>query len=165
MTKHPYQTCLRMPLTLKEDMTTICDRYQINESDLMRRAIVELVTNIQRNPDQTSRHMFVWGHTRTSLGYDTRQDLSDTTLRGLLRWGQEGSEEGIWVFYRLRSNGSGSPLEGLRYGDTVVTYPSQTYSATLSAWKTWLSPSAWRLPCFLEVRGWVGVLISINQLF
>ena len=26
MTKHPYQTCLRMPLTLKEDMTSICDR-------------------------------------------------------------------------------------------------------------------------------------------
>ena len=50
MTKHPYQTCLRMPLTLKEDMTTICDRYQINESDLMRRAIVEFVTNIQRTP-------------------------------------------------------------------------------------------------------------------
>ena len=44
MTKHPYQTCLRMPLTLKEDMTTICDRYRINESDLMRRAIVEFVT-------------------------------------------------------------------------------------------------------------------------
>ena len=31
MTKNPYQTCLRMPLTLKEDMTTICDEYQVNE--------------------------------------------------------------------------------------------------------------------------------------
>jgi uncharacterized membrane protein YecN with MAPEG domain len=34
-------------------------------------------------------------------------------LRGLLRWGREGSEEGVWVFCRvglsLRSNGSGSP--------------------------------------------------------
>ena len=59
MTKHLYQTCLRMPLTLKEDMTTICDRYQINESDLMRRAIVEFVTNIQQNPNKTSRHMFI----------------------------------------------------------------------------------------------------------
>jgi hypothetical protein len=48
-----------MPLTLKEDMTTICDRYQINESDLMRRAIVEFVESIQQNPDQTSRHMFI----------------------------------------------------------------------------------------------------------
>ena len=59
MTKHPYQTCLRMPLTLKEDMTSICDEYQVNESDLMRRAIVEFVNNIQRNPNQTSRHMFL----------------------------------------------------------------------------------------------------------
>jgi len=53
MTKHPYQTCLRMPLTLKEEMTTICDEYQINESDLMRKAIVQFVENIKRNPDQT----------------------------------------------------------------------------------------------------------------
>jgi hypothetical protein len=59
MTKHPYQTCLRMPLTLKKDMTTICDRYQINESDLMRRAIVEFVESIQQNPNKTSRHMFI----------------------------------------------------------------------------------------------------------
>ena len=59
MTKHPYQTCLRMPLTLKEDMTTICDEYGINESDLMRKAIVQFVDNIKQNPDQTSRYMFV----------------------------------------------------------------------------------------------------------
>ena len=59
MKTHTYQTCLRMPLTLKEDMTTICDRYQINESDLMRRAIVEFVTNVNRNPDQNSQYMFL----------------------------------------------------------------------------------------------------------
>ena len=59
MTKHPYQTCLRMPRALKEDMTSICDRYQINESDLMRRATVELVTNIQQNPNKGSRHVFL----------------------------------------------------------------------------------------------------------
>ena len=59
MTKHPYQTCLRMPLTLKEDMTTICDRYRINESDLMRKAIAHFITNIRTNPEDTSRCMFV----------------------------------------------------------------------------------------------------------
>jgi hypothetical protein len=59
MTKHPYQTCLRIRLTLKGDMTTTCERYQINESDLMRRAIVAFVTNFNRNPDQSSRHMFL----------------------------------------------------------------------------------------------------------
>ena len=59
MIKHPYQTCLRMPLTLKEDMTSICDEYHINESDLMRRAIVQFVENIQQNPNQNSRYMFL----------------------------------------------------------------------------------------------------------
>ena len=59
MKKHPYQTCLRMPETLKEDMTTICTKHKINESDLMRRAIMEFVTNIQQNPNKTSRHMFL----------------------------------------------------------------------------------------------------------
>ena len=59
MTKHPYQTCLRMPLTLKEDMTTICDEYQVNESDLMRKAIAQVITNIRTNPEETSRYMFV----------------------------------------------------------------------------------------------------------
>jgi hypothetical protein len=59
MTKHPYQTCLRMPLTLKEDMTTICDEYQVNESDLMRKAIAQFITKIRTNPEETSRYMFV----------------------------------------------------------------------------------------------------------
>ena len=59
MIKHPYQTCLRMPLTLKEDMSSICDEYHINESDLMRRAIVQFVENIQQNPDQTSPYLFL----------------------------------------------------------------------------------------------------------
>jgi len=59
MTKHPYQTCLRMPLTLKEDMTNICDEYKVNESDFMRKAIVQFVESIKDNPDQNSRYMFV----------------------------------------------------------------------------------------------------------
>ena len=59
MTKHPYQTCLRMPLTLKEDMTEICHEYQINESDLMRRAIAQFITNIRTKPEDTARFMFV----------------------------------------------------------------------------------------------------------
>ena len=50
MIKHQYQTCLRMPLSLKEDMTTICDWYHINESDFMRRAIVQFVETMKQNP-------------------------------------------------------------------------------------------------------------------
>ena len=59
MTKHPYQTCLRMPLTLKEEMTTICEEYQINESDLMRRAISEFVQTHTKNTENNGKLMFV----------------------------------------------------------------------------------------------------------
>jgi hypothetical protein len=48
-----------MPLTLKEDMSTICDKYQVDESDLMRKAIAQFITNIRTNPEETSRYMFV----------------------------------------------------------------------------------------------------------
>ena len=61
MKKHPYQTCLRMPLTHMEEMTTICDEYHINESDLMRRAIVEFVENIKQTPQQNSRYKYLSG--------------------------------------------------------------------------------------------------------
>jgi len=48
-----------MPLTLKEDMTTICDEYRVNESDFVRKAIAQFITNIRTNPEETSRYMFV----------------------------------------------------------------------------------------------------------
>ena len=48
-----------MPLTLKEDMTSICDEYQVNESDLMRKAIAQVITISRTNPKETSRYMFV----------------------------------------------------------------------------------------------------------
>jgi len=59
MKKHPHQTCLRLPDVLKEEMTTICDKYQINHSDLMRRAISEFVQTINANPQDHGRLMFV----------------------------------------------------------------------------------------------------------
>ena len=59
MTKHPYQTCLRMPEILKEDMNTICTKHKINESDLMRRAIAEFVEKVNNTPESNSRYMFV----------------------------------------------------------------------------------------------------------
>jgi predicted DNA-binding protein len=58
MTKNPYQTCLRMPLALKEDMTSICDRLSINESDLMRKAITDFVKNLNETPDTEHRYLF-----------------------------------------------------------------------------------------------------------
>ncbi len=59
MKKHPHQTCLRLPDVLKEEMTTICDKHQINHSDLMRRAISEFVQTINANPQDHGKLMFV----------------------------------------------------------------------------------------------------------
>ena len=40
-------------------MTTICDTYQINESDLMRRAISQFVQTINANPQDHGKLMFI----------------------------------------------------------------------------------------------------------
>lgn len=58
MAKKPCQTSLQMPLTLKEDMTSICDRLSINESDLMHMAIAIFVKNLNESPDTEHRHLF-----------------------------------------------------------------------------------------------------------
>jgi len=48
-----------MPNTIKEDMTTICTKHKINESDLIQRAIVEFIQNVNITPKLDLRYMFV----------------------------------------------------------------------------------------------------------
>ena len=60
MQKYDYQTCIRLPTFLKDEMTTICDKYQINHSDLMRRAISEFVQTHTENTENNGKLMFVW---------------------------------------------------------------------------------------------------------
>ncbi len=54
MIRYEYQTCLRMSNTLKDDMTEVCERYKINESDLMRRAVATpyFVEDLNSKPEQ-----------------------------------------------------------------------------------------------------------------
>ena len=59
MVRYEYQTCLRMSNTLKDDMTDICEKMRINESDLIRRAVATFVENINATPDQQSKFLFV----------------------------------------------------------------------------------------------------------
>ena len=59
MVRYEYQTCLRMSDALKNDMTDICERYKINESDLMRRAVATFVENLNETPEQQSKYLFV----------------------------------------------------------------------------------------------------------
>ena len=58
MVRYEYQTCLRMSNTLKDDMTDICERYKINESDLMRRAVANFVEDLNSKPEQ-GKYLFV----------------------------------------------------------------------------------------------------------
>ena len=59
MVRYEYQTCLRMSNTLKDDMTDICKRYKINESDLMRRAVAAFVENLNATPEKQGKYLFV----------------------------------------------------------------------------------------------------------
>ena len=44
---------------LKNDMTDICERYKINESDLMRRAIATFVENLKGQTEDQTKYLFV----------------------------------------------------------------------------------------------------------
>jgi hypothetical protein len=69
--------------------------------------------------------MFLYAHPQIPLGYVTHTDLSDTMLRGLLRWGREGSEEGARVLHRvglsLRGIGSGLPTPHSLYPNRIFS--------------------------------------------
>ena len=59
MKKFTYQTCLRLPEVLKDEMQTICEKHSVNESDLMRRAISEFVQTHTDHPEDKGKLMFV----------------------------------------------------------------------------------------------------------
>ena len=59
MVRYENQLCLRMSNTLKDDMTDVCEKLKINESDLIRRSIATFVENLNETPDQQSKYLFV----------------------------------------------------------------------------------------------------------
>ena len=59
MVRYENQLCIRMSDTLKNDMTDICEKHKINESDLIRRAVATFVENHNETPDQQSKYLFV----------------------------------------------------------------------------------------------------------
>jgi hypothetical protein len=59
MVRYEYQTCLRMSNTLKDDMSGICEKYTINESDLIRRAIATFVENLKGQTEDQTKYLFV----------------------------------------------------------------------------------------------------------
>ena len=59
MVLYEYQTCLRMSITLKDDMTDICEKHTINESDLIRRASATFVENLKGQTEGQTKYLFV----------------------------------------------------------------------------------------------------------
>ena len=59
MVRYQYQICLKMGNTLKDDMTDICEKYTINESDLIRRAIATFVENLKGQTEDQTKYLFV----------------------------------------------------------------------------------------------------------
>jgi len=61
MKKYTYQTCIRLPENLRSSMQTICDEYQINESDYIRKSISESVKSDlpKTENNQNTKFMFV----------------------------------------------------------------------------------------------------------
>ena len=48
-----------MSNTLKDDMTDICKKHTINESDLIRRAIATFVENLKGQTEDQTKYLFV----------------------------------------------------------------------------------------------------------
>lgn len=88
MTKHPYQTYLRMPLTLKEDMTSMCGRLSMNSSDLMRKVIADFVKNLNKTPDVKHRYLFSYNPcvSRIAVDYLTIPSLFVGNQRSLFSY-------------------------------------------------------------------------------
>ena len=60
MQKYTYQTCVRMSETLRESMKDICDTYQINESDYIRRSLAQSIQNdIKNTQNADNKFLFV----------------------------------------------------------------------------------------------------------
>ena len=170
MRKHPHQTCLRLPDVLENEMTTICDRYQINHSDLMRRAISEFVQTHTENPENNGKLMFVWlKRIFVSLGYPpdiTTQNTLLTPCRGVFfcLLGK-GSEKGVLVIHRvgliLRCIGKWEWNLRIFTGNLIQT-PHFLHFLSDFSYENPDRISVSHICCaVVQCGGWVGVLILL----
>ena len=60
MKKYDYQTCIRMSSNLRDSVQTICDTYKINESDYIRKSLMQSVQEDLKNTQNTDgKFLFV----------------------------------------------------------------------------------------------------------
>jgi len=58
MVRFQEQLSVRINDNLKNDVDAICERFQVCESDIVRKALVEFISTINRQPNQ-SKYLFV----------------------------------------------------------------------------------------------------------
>ena len=60
MKKYDYQTCIRMSSNLRDSVQTICDTYQINESDYIRKSLMQSVReDLKLTENADTKFLFV----------------------------------------------------------------------------------------------------------
>ena len=60
MKKYNYQTCIRMSENLRDSMQTICDTCQINESDYIRKSLMQSVQeDLKLTENADTKFLFV----------------------------------------------------------------------------------------------------------
>ena len=78
-------------------MTEVCERYKINESDLMRRAVATFVEDLNNRPDDEGKYLFVWCIQRIYNGYYIALDRSFLSLRSFVCLSKKDENEGAFV--------------------------------------------------------------------
>jgi hypothetical protein len=58
MVRYNEQLSVRVNMPLKNDVNEICEKYAVNESCVVRHALVRFIDNLNSTPEQ-SKHLFV----------------------------------------------------------------------------------------------------------
>ena len=88
-----------MSNTLKDDMTDICEKHKINESDLIRRSIATFVENLKGKTEDQTKYLFVWRITRIYNGHYIPLDRSFSSLRSFASLSKKDEKEDASVVF------------------------------------------------------------------
>ena len=93
-----------MSNTLKDDITDICEKHKINESDLLRRAAATFIQDLNSKPDEQSKYLFVWCIPRIYRGYylPKRPDYHSNQVFFVLT--KKDVKEGVYPLHRTHLN-------------------------------------------------------------
>ena len=82
---------------LKNNMPDICERYKINESDLISRAIATFLEKLKGQTEDQTKYLFVWCITRIYNGHYIPLDRSFLYLRSFASLSKKDEKEGAYA--------------------------------------------------------------------